>query len=62
MSWYQLLGIINYAKREREFWSSQPPMACPRDGEPMRGAPAGSQQSLPDLHCRFDGFTWPRDG
>ncbi len=43
------------AAQEREFWLSQPPQACPHDGEPLTTGPDGL------LFCRFDGYQWPRD-
>ncbi len=55
MSWYQLLDIMKEAAQEREFWLSQPPQACPHDGEPLTTGPDGL------LFCRFDGYQWPRD-
>jgi hypothetical protein len=57
--WWQLHSIIEYAKQEREFWFSQPPMACPNDGEPMRIAPPNEDGT--ELFCRFDGFRYPQD-
>ena len=58
--WWQLHSIIEYAKQEREFWDSQPPMACPRDGEPMQPAPPSGAGDA-ELFCRFDGFRYPED-
>ena len=59
--WWQLLSIIEYAKQEREFYDAQPPMACPRCGEPMRGAPPADSGATVELFCKFDGFQYPRD-
>ena len=59
--WWQLHSIIEEAKREREFWDSQPPMACPRDGEPLRIAPPSDSGDSVELFCQFDGFRYPRD-
>ena len=57
--WWQLDSIIKYARQEREFYLSQPPMACPRDGEPLQIAPPEAPEC--DLYCRFDGFRYPQD-
>jgi hypothetical protein len=35
---------------------STPPQACPHDGTPLESGSDGV------LHCRFDGYEWPRDG
>lgn len=59
--WWQLHSIFEYAKQEREFWDSQPPMACPRDGEPLQPAPPSDSGSSVELFCRFDGFRYPED-
>ena len=56
--WWQLHSIIEYAKQEREFWDSQPPMACPRCGEPMRPGPP---EDTGVLYCSFDFFKYPDD-
>lgn len=52
MSWQQLLDIYAEAADEARRAQSQPPVACPNDGEPLRSGPDGS------LHCRFDGWVW----
>ena len=57
--WWQLDSIIKYARQEREFYLSQPPMACPRDGEPLQIAPPEDPSC--ELFCRFDGFRYPQD-
>lgn len=59
--WYQLLDIRQEARREREFYDAQPPMACPRDGEPMRQAPGADSGAGTELYCRFCTFEYPRD-
>ena len=56
--WWQLDSIIKYARQEREFYLSAPPMACPHDGEPLQIAPPGEGV---ELYCRFDGFRYPGD-
>ena len=54
MSWYTLLSIVEeavgYVKQEK----TQPPLACPFDGEPLDTAPDGS------LFCKFDGYKYPK--
>lgn len=54
MSWYQLLDIavegIGYQERER----TEPPLACPFDGEPLREAPDGG------LFCLLGDYEYPR--
>jgi hypothetical protein len=49
-SWYQLLDIIKEDAQEQAYWESQPPMACPNDGEPLVTGPDGQ------LFCKFDGY------
>lgn len=51
MSWEQLLDIVREASKLAEAEQSQPPQACPNDGEPLQRGPNGV------LHCRFDGWT-----
>jgi hypothetical protein len=55
MPWEQLVSIAEEAAAERRAAQSQPPTACPNDGEPLEQGPAGT------LHCRFDGWQYPRD-
>jgi hypothetical protein len=55
MSWEQLRSIVQADAAERAYWDAQPPRACPNDGTPLEAGPGG------ELHCRHDGFTWPRD-
>ena len=55
MAWEQLTQIAAEASALREAELSQPPAACPNDGEPLRPAPNGG------LHCPYDGWQWPRD-
>ena len=51
MSWEQLLDIQREAAAIAEAERSQPPTACPNDGEPLKKGPNGV------LHCSFDGWT-----
>lgn len=59
--WWQLHSIIKYAQQEREFYATRPPMACPRDGEPLRPAPPSDSGSSVELYCLFCTFEYPRD-
>lgn len=55
MAWQQLLSILKEAADEHRAEQSQPPQACPNDGEPLTSGPDG------ELFCRFDGWNH-RDG
>jgi hypothetical protein len=54
MSWDQLVSIyteaVGYAEEER----TEPPMACPADGEPLDAGPGGS------LFCPLGNYEWPK--
>jgi hypothetical protein len=52
MSWRSLISIYREAEDEAEASESQPPTACPNDGQPLRSGPRG------ELHCDFDGWVW----
>ena len=54
MSWQTLLDIRKEAAAEYAADRRDPPTACPNDGEPL-------EQVEGQLHCRFDGWTWPGD-
>lgn len=58
MSWYQLLDTLKLAHVEFEYWASNPPMACPRCGEPLTLSPEAAETTR---FCRYDGFYYPRD-
>ena len=49
MSWAQLQSILKEAREEAE--RTEPPTACPRDGQPLEFHPGKGV-----LHCRFCGF------
>lgn len=53
MSWQQLISIaveaVGHLERER----TEPPVACPYDGEPLRSSPTGG------LFCPFGNYDWP---
>jgi hypothetical protein len=55
MSWEQLQAIEKDRRLELDDELSEPPVACPNDGEPLIDDPAGG------LRCRFDGWSWPED-
>jgi len=55
MSWEQLRAIVQADAAERAFWDGQPPRSCPHDGTPLDQGQDGT------LHCRHDGYEWPRD-
>jgi transposase len=59
VSWFQLLDIIKQGRAEAEYYASQPPMACPLCGEPLRSAPNGSADRT--LYCPYEGWSFPRD-
>lgn len=59
--WWQYLEIRRYAQQEREFWATNPPMACPQCGEPLTNAPPTDSGSSVELYCRFDGWQFPGD-
>ena len=52
MSWAQLQSILKEAQEEAARQRTEPPQACPQDGEPL-GYHAGKGV----LHCKFCGFT-----
>ncbi|MGE5829605.1 MAG: hypothetical protein ACM30G_14790 [Micromonosporaceae bacterium] len=51
MSWQQLLDILHEAADQSRQEKTQPPVACPNDGEPLVTGPDGK------LFCPFDGWT-----
>jgi hypothetical protein len=53
---YDLLAVYREAADLAADERAIPPQACPNDGTPLSEAPDGT------LQCRFDGYTWPRDG
>lgn len=54
MAWEQLVSIaaeaVTYVQKEK----SEPPQACPFDGEPLDPAPDGG------LFCPLGNYSWPR--
>ena len=57
MGWYQLLGIRQEQEMEARWNRQRVPAACPHDGEPLIPGPQPGT-----LHCRYDGYQFPRDG
>ncbi len=55
MSWYGLLSTLVERATVKRTRDTQPPRACPNDGEPLR--PDGRN----GLHCPFDGWRWPEN-
>lgn len=53
-----LLATLQLQAEYQAFYDAQPPVACPRDGEPMREGPP---ESPGILYCRFCGFLYPDD-
>jgi len=49
----QLLAILEEARQIAEDERNTPPMACPKDGEPLERGPGGT------LHCPFCGRSYP---
>lgn len=47
--WYGLLAIEQEYRDSIAEQRSQPPVACPEDGEPLRSGPNG------ELHCSWHG-------
>jgi len=55
MSWEQLRNIAREEAEERRVRDTQPPAACPHDGEPL--------EELGGVrHCKWGDYEWPRDG
>lgn len=55
MSWEQLVEIFGLQADDYRRSRTDPPSACPNDGEPLREGPDG------ELFCIADGWSWPRD-
>lgn len=56
MVWDQFTSIVeetlSYIEREK----TEPPLACPYDGEPLSATPDGS-----GLFCKWGNYEYPRD-
>lgn len=54
MAWEQMLSIVAEALLYVEKEKTEPPLACPFDGEPLDEAPNGG------LFCPLGNYEWPR--
>lgn len=52
MSWEQLVDIYRENYEEDLRSRTEPPVACPNDGQPLQTGPNG------ELYCNFDGWVW----
>lgn len=50
MAWEQLVNVLHEAQADHDEYVSQPPRACPNDGEPLEEGPDGQ------LFCPSDGW------
>ncbi len=55
MSWYQYESIVEEALAYVAKEKTEPPQACPFDGEPLRSTPDGT-----GLFCLLGNYEWPR--
>lgn len=55
MSWWQFKSIVEEALSYVELEKTQPPLACPYDGEPLRSKPDGV-----GLFCQLGNYEWPK--
>jgi hypothetical protein len=53
-----LLSTLKQQAAYQDYYASQPPVACPRDGTPLEQGPP-EQPGV--LFCPFDGWTYPDD-
>ena len=60
-SWWGLHSVFEQSKQEFEAFRSNPPVACPRCGEPLRYSPPTKAGSGVERYCPYDGFQYPRD-
>lgn len=60
-SWWGLVTVLRRNAQEFEAYASNPPLACPNDGEPLRNAPAVPSASGTELYCAYDGWRYPRN-
>lgn len=56
MSWYQLTDIAVEAAAYKAKERTEPPLACPFDGEPLREMPNASG----GLYCPLGNYEWPK--
>jgi len=55
---WDLYATLQEQAEYAEYYKTQPPTACPNDGEPLKAGPS-NQPSV--LYCPFDGWQYPRD-
>ena len=55
---YDLLATLQQQAQYREYYDTQPPVACPNDGTPLLEGPP---QEPGILYCPHDFWQWPRD-
>jgi hypothetical protein len=60
-SWWGLDSVLKQNAVEFENFVSNPPVACPDDGEPLRPAPNTVAGAGVELYCKFCGWQYPRD-
>lgn len=56
--WWALDSVLKEAAAYETYYRSQPPVACPRDGQPLTNGPP---QASAVLFCRFCGWEYPQD-
>lgn len=57
-SWWQLDSILKDQAAYADYYRSQPPVACPFDGEPLKSGPPSQPGHL---YCPNGDFRYPRD-
>lgn len=55
---YDLLSTLKEQAAFQQYYDTQPPVACPNDGQPLIPGPP-EQPGI--LYCTFDGWQYPRD-
>lgn len=58
MSWWQLYSVLEERAEYAIYYRTEPPVACPNDGQPLLPGPP---QHPSVLFCQFDGWQYPRD-
>lgn len=53
---YDLLATLQQQAQYAAYYKSQPPIACPNDGTPLKQGPDPGT-----LYCPFDFFKYPED-
>ncbi len=55
MAWEELAAVLQERRDEIDREKTDPPLACPNDGTPLKADPNGG------LRCPFDGWHYPTD-